>query len=283
MKVFVFGKTGQLARCLQNQADVIAVGRDIADLTQPNMCAALVAQTDADIIINAAAYTAVDAAERDTETAELVNHTAVAAMAEAAVKRDLPFIHISTDYVFPGTGTSDWKPNDETSPLSVYGATKRRGEEAVVAAGGRHVILRTSWVHSAYGNNFVKTMLKLGRSRPELRIVGDQVGGPTSADDIAKTVLRIAQQHYDGPAPSGIYHYAGQPNVSWAGFATEIFQQAVIDCVVTPIPTQNYPTPAERPQNSRLDCTILQRDFGMLPPDWRVSLGQILTDLRETS
>jgi len=195
MKILVFGKTGQVATCLQDQADVTALGRDQADLTHPDQCAAIIASTDAEIIINAAAYTAVDQAETDTDTAELVNHTAVAAMAKAAAARNIPFLHISTDYVFPGGGSEPWNTDAKTGPLGVYGATKLRGEQAIVAAGGPFAILRTSWVFSAHGNNFVKTMLRLGKDRDALTIVGDQIGGPTAAADIAATLLDMVTQH----------------------------------------------------------------------------------------
>ena len=281
MKILVFGKTGQVATCLQEQADVTALGRDKADLSNPDQCAAVIAATNADVIINAAAYTAVDKAETDTDMAELVNHTAVAAMAKAAAARDIPFLHISTDYVFPGGGTEPWNTDAKTGPLGVYGATKLRGEQAVVDAGGRYAILRTSWVFSAHGNNFVKTMLKLGKDRDALTIVGDQIGGPTAAADIAATLLEMARAIVEDDKPSGTYHYSGKPDCSWADFASEIFTQAGITCDVTPIPTKDYPTPATRPLNSRLNCATLQRDFGIRRPDWRASLGGVLKDLGE--
>jgi len=281
MKILVFGKTGQVATCLQDQADVTALGRDQADLTHPDQCAAIIASTDAEIIINAAAYTAVDQAETDTDTAELVNHTAVAAMAKAAAARNIPFLHISTDYVFPGGGSEPWNTDAKTGPLGVYGATKLRGEQAIVAAGGPFAILRTSWVFSAHGNNFVKTMLRLGKDRDALTIVGDQIGGPTAAADIAATLLDMASQIHSGDASSGIYHYSGKQDCSWADFATEIFAQAGITCDVTPIPTKDYPTPATRPLNSRLNCATLQRDFGIRRPEWRTSLTRVLKDLGE--
>ena len=283
MKILVFGKTGQVATCLQEQADVTALGRDKADLSDPDHCAAIIGVTTADVIINAAAYTAVDQAETDTDMAETVNHTAVAAMVKAAADRDIPFLHISTDYVFPGGGTEPWNTDAKTGPLGVYGATKLRGEQAVVNAGGRYAILRTSWVFSAHGNNFVKTMLRLGKDRDALTIVGDQIGGPTAAADIAATLLEMARGIVEGDRPSGTYHYSGKPDCSWADFATEIFKQANITCDVTPIPTKDYPTPATRPLNSRLNCATLQRDFGIRRPDWRESLSTVLKDLGELS
>ena len=283
MKILVFGKTGQVATCLQEQADVTALGRDQADLMNPDACAAIIAETDSDIIINAAAYTAVDQAESDPDTAEVVNHLAVAAMGQSAAARDIPFLHISTDYVFPDTSTDPWISVAKKGPLGVYGATKLRGEQALVAAGGRYSVLRTSWVFSAHGNNFVKTMLQLGRDRDTLSIVRDQIGGPTSADDIAATLLIMAQAFHTGDAPSGIWHYAGTPDCSWADFAREIFTQANVNCAVTAIPSCDYPTPAKRPLNSRLNCATLQRDFGMHRPDWRVSLTSVLKKLGEVT
>lgn len=282
MRVLVFGETGQVATALRKQAgdaEVICLGRDQADLGTPDMLRAVIAATDADVIINAAAYTAVDKAETDVDHAEQVNHLAVGTMARAAAKRGIPLLHISTDYVFPGDGDQPWQPDDETGALSVYGATKRRGEEALQMAGGPHAILRTSWVVSATGTNFVKTMLRLGGERDALTIVGDQIGGPTAADDIADALLTMARAFTDGRGTIGIYHFTGTPDCSWADFATEIFAQSGITCAVTPIPTTDYPTPAARPLNSRLDCTTLETDYGIPRPDWRASLSRILKDL----
>lgn len=282
MKVLVFGETGQVATALRKRAGdvaLICLGRDQADLGSPDMLRAAIAATDADVIINAAAYTAVDKAETDTDHAEQVNHLAVGTMARAAAKRGLPLIHISTDYVFPGDGDQPWHPEDETGALSVYGATKRRGEEALAMAGGTSAILRTSWVVSATGNNFVKTMLRLGADRDALRVVDDQIGAPTAADDIADALLVMARAYAAGRKESGIYHFASTSECSWADFAAEIFAQAGITCEITRIPTTEYPTPAARPLNSRLDCTTLERDFGITRPDWRKSLTDILKDL----
>jgi len=281
MKTLVFGRNGQVATCLQEQADVIALGRDQADLGSPDMLRAAIEATDADVIINAAAYTAVDKAETDTDQAEQVNHLAVGTMARAAAKRGIPFLHISTDYVFPGGGRDPWHTTDATGPLGVYGATKLRGEQAVAAAGGVHAILRTSWVFSAHGNNFVKTMLRLGKERDALTIVGDQIGGPTAAADIASALLTIAPQLTADN--SGVYHFSGAADCSWADFATEIFAQSGISCAVTPIPTSDYPTPATRPLNSRLNCAATETAFGITRPDWRASLKAVLNDLGEAS
>ena len=280
MRVLVFGKNGQVARELQRFEGVQALGRDEADLNDPAACAAIIAQTDADAVINAAAYTAVDKAETETKEAFRVNSEAPAAMAEAAAKRALPFVHISTDYVFDGSGEVPWQVDDPTGPLGVYGASKLAGEHGARAAGDTHVILRTSWVVSAHGGNFVKTMLRLGAERDVLTIVADQIGGPTCARDIAGAVMEMARQLKDDPSKSGTYHFSGGPDVSWADFAREIFKQSGITCDVSDIPSSAYPTPARRPMNSRLDCSKLATVFDINRPDWRVGLGDILNDLK---
>ena len=280
MRVLVFGKTGQVATELQRFDGVTALPRTEADLSDPEACAGIIAGTDADVIINAAAYTGVDTAETDSNVAFRVNSDAPTAMAEAAVKRALPFLHISTDYVFDGTGTRAWREDDLTGPLGVYGASKLAGEQGVRAAGGAHAIVRTSWVVSAHGNNFVKTMLRLGAERDALNIVADQIGGPTCARDIASVLMKMAGQLHSDPSKSGTYHFAGAPDVSWADFAREIFAQSGITCDVTDIPSSAYPTPALRPANSRLECTKINTVFDTNRPDWRVGLAQILSDLK---
>ena len=286
MRVLVFGKTGQVALALQRQAGrhgviLTALGREVADLADPAACAAvLAARIDAvDVVINAAAYTAVDRAEAEPDLARLVNAAAPAALARVAAAAGKPFLHISTDYVFDGSGNRPWHVDDPTGPLGVYGATKLAGEQGVVAAGGRHAILRTSWVFSADGSNFVKTMLRLGGQRDSLNVVADQIGGPTPADDIADALLQMAQALHAGQGTPGTYHFAGSPDVSWAAFAREIFVQAGMAVRVVDIPSTDYPTPARRPANSRLDCTSLQAAFGIARPDWRSGLAQVLRAL----
>jgi len=278
MKVLVFGRSGQVASELQRQAEVVALGRDQADLTNPSACAAIISATDADVIINAAAYTAVDRAESEEDTANLVNGAAPTAMAEVAADRGIPFLHISTDYVFSGAGTTPWQVDDPVAPPNAYGRSKLLGEQGVRAAGGNHAILRTSWVFSSHGANFVKTMLRLSESRDALNVVDDQIGGPTPAAEIARALLQMARAIQDGQA-GGTYHFGGTPCVSWADFAREIFAQAHRKVAVTGIPTSGYPTPAVRPLNSRMDCTALERDFGIAPPDWRQGLATVLREL----
>lgn len=284
MKALVFGKTGQVAtelvRLASQDVQIEALGRDQADLTNPDACAKRIADSDADVVINAAAYTAVDQAESQPELAMAVNGVAPTAMAVAAAEKGMPFLHVSTDYVFDGTGDRPFAPSDETGPLGVYGRTKLEGENGVRAAGGRYAILRTSWVFSAHGGNFVKTMLRLSDTHPELGIVSDQIGGPTPARDIAATLLEMARQMHAG-AQGGTYHYSGTPDTSWAGFANEIFAQAQRDVRVKEIATVDYPTPAQRPLNSRLNCEVLETEFGIRQPDWTVGLARVLEALNE--
>jgi dTDP-4-dehydrorhamnose reductase len=282
MKILVFGKTGQVATELQRQADVIALGRDEADLRNPETCAEAITKSDADVVINAVAYTAVDKAEAEEALATVINGEAPAALAKACAAKGIPFVHISTDYVFDGSGSTAWSPDDKPDPLGAYGRSKLAGEDGIRAVAGSYAILRTSWVFSAYGNNFVKTMLRLGETRDNLTVVADQIGGPTSAADIAAACLSIAKQLVDGKA-SGTYHFSGAPDVSWAEFAREIFGQAILNTQVTDIPSSAYPTPAKRPSNSRLNCASLETEFGISRPDWRKSLTDVLADLKETA
>jgi dTDP-4-dehydrorhamnose reductase len=227
-------------------------------------------------ILNAAAYTAVDRAEEEPDLAHAVNARAVGEMAGWAAARGIPLVHISTDYVFDGSGTHPRAPDAPTAPLGVYGDSKRAGEEALRAAGGTHAILRTSWVFSAHGGNFLKTMLRLSETRDRLTIVADQVGGPTPAGAIAQACLTIAAALVTDPGRSGTYHFSGAPEVSWAGFAREIFAAAGRDVTVEDIPTTDYPTPAARPLNSRLDCSSLSETFGIDRPDWRAATHEIV-------
>lgn len=282
MKLLVFGRTGQVATELQARATVTALGRDQADLSDPDACAAFIRTADADAVINAAAYTAVDRAEDEEELATVINGRAPAAMARACAARGLPFVHISTDYVFDGSGTRPWRPDDPTGPLGAYGRSKLAGEQGILAAGGRFAILRTSWVFSAHGANFVKTMLRLSETRDHLTIVADQVGGPTAAGDIADACLALAHGLRLDQGEGGIFHFSGKPDVSWADFAREIFAQSGQAVTVENIPSSDFPTKAARPGNSRLDCTALKHQFGIVRPDWRASLAHVLRELKVT-
>ena len=204
-------------------------------------------------------------------------------MARACADLGIPFVHVSTDYVFDGSGETAWQPQDMVAPVNAYGRSKLAGEDGVRAASGTFAILRTSWVVSSHGNNFVKTMLRLGAERDRLTIVADQIGAPTPARDIAQACLDMARQLSADPGKSGTYHLQGCPEVSWAGLAVEIFAQTGVDCVVAEIATSAYPTPALRPLNSRLDCTTLNTVFNIPQPDWRLGLRDILNDLGELS
>ncbi len=278
MSIQVFGKTGQVARELQARAEVIALDRGQADLSQPQICAEAIRTARPSVVINAAAYTAVDRAEEEEALALEINGEAPGAMARACAELNIPLIHISTDYVFDGSGTAPWSPDDPVAPLGAYGRTKLAGEAAIRASGCAHVILRTSWVFSAHGANFVKTMLRLSESRADLNVVDDQIGGPTPAGDIAAACLTLAEVMRQG-AQGGTYHFGGTPYASWADFAREIFSLAGRDVSVTGIPTSDYPTPATRPLNSRLDCSGITQDFGIAAPAWQPALSHIIREL----
>ena len=278
--ILVFGRTGQVAQELARLApDAHFAGRDEADLTRPDDCAALIGRLRPAAVINAAAYTAVDKAEAEEATSRLVNRDAPEAMAVACAGLGIPFVHISTDYVFDGSGEAPRDERAATGPLGVYGATKLEGEDAIRAAGGQWAIMRTSWVFSAHGNNFVKTMRRLGAERDRLTIVADQIGGPTPAAAIAAAALEMARQMQADPAKGGLYHFAGAPDVSWADFARAIFAQSGLSPKVEDIPTSAYPTPARRPAKSRLDCAAIERDFGIARPDWAAGLAAVIKEL----
>lgn len=275
----IFGKTGQVARELRAIApDAIFLGRDQADLLNPAACAATIREHAPGFVINAAAWTAVDKAETEEDTATIINGDAPAAMARACADLGIPFVHISTDYVFDGAGSGAFAPDHPTAPLGAYGRSKLKGEEGVRRAGGTYVILRTSWVFSAHGANFLKTMLRLGSERARLTVVSDQIGGPTPARAIAAACLTIATQLQRDPAKSGTYHFSGTPDVSWAEFARAIMTEAGLACEIADIPSTAYPTPARRPENSRMNCDSLAI-FGIDRPDWRTAVTQTLQDL----
>ncbi len=277
MKVLVFGKTGQVATELQRRGEVIALGRGEADFSRPDTCLAALETHKPDAVINAVAYTAVDKAEEEEALATQINGETPGLLAGACARRDVPFVHISTDYVFDGSGTRPWRECDPVAPQNAYGRSKLAGECAVTQAGGTHAILRTAWVFSAHGSNFLRTMLRLSETRDHLRVVDDQIGGPTPAGAIADACLNIAGALVRAPEKSGIYHFSGQPEVSWKDFAEEIFARANRPVKVMAIPSAEYPAPARRPANSRLDCALIKTRFGITRPQWRQALGEILT------
>ena len=282
--LLVFGRTGQVARELQDLAsgralDLMALGRDAADLAQPGACAAAIQAHRPRAVINAAAYTAVDRAEEEEALATAINGAAPVEMALACAALNIPLVHISTDYVFPGTGHQPWAPGDITLPANAYGSSKRVSEEGIRASGCTHAILRTSWVFSAHGSNFVKTMLRLSETRDQISVVDDQIGGPTPARAIAAACLDIAGQLQETPEKTGTYHFSGAPDVSWCSLARAIFELAGRPTRVQAISTSASPTSAARPLNSRLDCNTTTSVFGLARPDWHAGLKECLTQL----
>jgi dTDP-4-dehydrorhamnose reductase len=283
MRLLIFGRTGQVAQELARRMPVgistTFLGRDRADLSDPAACAAAIDAHPADAVLNAAAWTAVDRAEADEEKATVVNGAAPAAMAQRCCERSVPFLHISTDYVFDGKGDIPFIPESPAGPLNGYGRSKLAGEIGIRQSGARHLILRTSWIVSAFGANFVKTMVRLGQERETLGVVADQIGAPTPAAAVADALVTCAQVMAAGHT-GGTYHFAGRPDTSWAALARAIMKAAGLSCRIDDIPTSAYPTPALRPQNSRLDCSSLTRDFGITRPDWQAAVSHIVKELQ---
>lgn len=277
--ILVFGKTGQVATELLAFGDIKALGRDQADLVNTKECSEAIKFYKPRAVINAAAYTSVDKAESEEDLANTINGDALAAMAMVCAELDIPLVHMSTDYVFDGTGAKPWSFTDIPKPQNAYGRSKLRGEQSINKSGCTHAIIRTSWIFSAQGNNFVKTMFHMSKTRDHLAVVDDQIGGPTCAKDIAQTLVSVALQLIQDPNKSGVYHYSGQPNVSWCQFANAIFEYMDCKTNASPILTKEYPTPAIRPLNSRLDCARIQKTFGIARPFWRGRLEEILRDL----
>lgn len=282
MTLVVFGRTGQVATELSRLNDVRVVGRDEADLSDLEALSAFAKNVSATAFVNAAAYTDVDGAETDEALATRINGHAPGLLAKVAAERGVPFVHLSTDYVFDGSGSAPWQPHDTPRPLSAYGRGKLAGENAVQAAGGAYAILRTSWIFSAHGRNFVKTMLRLAQDRSRLDVVDDQVGGPTPARDMAAACLKIVAGLSADKDRSGTYHFSGAPDLSWADFATAIFAAARCEVDVVRVPTTAFPRPAVRPLNSRLDCAATEATFGVAQPDWHAGLLQVLSELAES-
>jgi len=279
--VLVTGGAGQVASALANAQGVVRVGRPAFDFDRPEAIAGIFRATAPRVVVNAAAYTGVDAAENDAESAYRANRDGPAILAGLCAEADIPLIHISTDYVFDGTKSEPYVETDPVSPQGVYGASKLAGEQAVLGSGCRAVILRTAWVYAVQGKNFVRTMLTLAKSRDALRVVADQHGCPTTAGDLADAILAIVRRlDATGWQPNyqGVFHAAGSGAVNWHGLAVATFEEAsrhgARAPLVAPIRTEDYPTPAKRPANSRLDCSKLRDVFGVMMPPWRESLAR---------
>lgn len=289
MRILVTGRGGQVARSLAERAgaahELVFADRPGFDLADPASIERTVEQVRPDLVFSAAAYTAVDKAESEPELAMAVNGDGPGVLARAAAGIGAPIVHLSTDYVFDGSGARPYREDDPVAPLGVYGETKLAGERAIAASGARYAILRTAWVYSPFGNNFVKTMLRLAADRDELRVVEDQRGCPTSALDIADAMLRVADAWASDPGRGAdmVYHLAGSGETNWADFARAIMAFSAArggpSASVTGIPTSAYPTPARRPANSRLDTSRFAATFGYRAPEWRVSLEPVVSRL----
>jgi dTDP-4-dehydrorhamnose reductase len=295
MKVLLFGKGGQvgweLQRSLQTLGELVALDFDSTDRSgdfgRPDDVARTVREVQPDIIVNAAAHTAVDKAESEPDFARTLNATAPAAIAREAAAIGAWLMHYSTDYVFDGSGTAPWTEDSPTGPLSVYGRTKLEGEQAIRDSGCKHIIFRTSWVYAARGGNFAKTMLRLAQERDSLTVIDDQHGAPTGADLLADLTVHALRTALVRPEVAGTFHAAPRGETTWHGYATHVIQFAraaglavkVSPDAITAVPTSAFPTPAKRPGNSRMDTTRLQRTFGVALPDWRVGVDRMLTEV----
>ncbi len=287
LKILISGKTGQVAVELQKHlaglGELIVLGRDVLDLSQPDQIRAQVRAHKPDLLIIAAAHTAVDQAENEPELAFAINAIAPGVFAEEAAALGIPLIHYSTDYVFDGRKPAPYTEDDATNPLGVYGKSKLAGELAIAASGAQHLILRTSWVYSTHGKNFLLTMQRLLQERSELRVVADQIGAPTWAGTIAQSTRALIERWQSGDAAAwGTYHLTASGETSWFGFtqaiAGHLTAQGKACATLEPIPASAYPTPAARPQNSRLDCSKLAREWGVTQPDWEAALSACLAE-----
>ena len=296
MKILLFGKNGQvgweLQRALAPLGELVSLDFDspgplAADFTQPDSLAATVRAVAPDVIVNAAAHTAVDKAENEPALAQKINAAGPAVLAREAATRGAWLLHYSTDYVFDGSGTVPWKEDGPTGPLNVYGRTKLEGEQAIQASGCRHVILRTSWVYAARGGNFARTMLKLAQERDRLSVIDDQVGAPTGADLLADLTAHLVRAMQKDATLAGTYHATASGETSWHGYASHVIAFAraaglpitVSPGAIEPVPTAAYPTPARRPHNSRMDTHRLRSRLGFSLPDWRVGVDRMLTEV----
>ncbi|MDR4125515.1 dTDP-4-dehydrorhamnose reductase [Yanghanlia caeni] len=296
MRILLFGKNGQLGwelqRSLAPLGEVIALGthdQPCADFTRPSDVAATVRALAPDVIVNAAAYTAVDKAESEPQVASEVNAVTPGVLAEAVAGLGAWLVHYSTDYVFDGTGVTPWREDSPTNPVNEYGRSKLAGEENIRASGCRHLIFRTSWVYAARGGNFAKTMLKLAQERDALKVIDDQFGAPTGADLLADITSHALRAVMNDEAFAGTYHAVAAGETNWHGYARHVIARAraagvpvkVADDAIQAVPTSEFPTPARRPANSRLDTHKLRNAFGLHLPDWRMGVDRMLTELLE--
>lgn len=295
MRILLLGKNGQvgweLQRSLAPLGELIALDRHstdyCGDLSQPDAIAQTVKTLKPTVIVNAAAYTAVDKAETETELAYTINAKAPEALAQAAKQIGAWLVHYSTDYVFNGSGNQAWQETDAVAPLSVYGQSKLAGEQAIQAAEGLHLIFRTSWVYAARGNNFAKTMLRLAKERDQLSVINDQIGAPTGAELLADVTAHAIRSGLQKPELSGLYHLAAAGETSWYNYARYVLDYArqrgielkTAENAISPIPTSAYPTPAQRPLNSRLNIEKLQNQFDLKLPDWQLGVERMLAEV----
>lgn len=294
MKILILGKNGQvgweLQRALAPLGELIALDRSglnelSGDVSKPESITETILTLRPDVVVNASAYTAVDQAESDQVLADIVNHLSVKAMAEACLSIDALLVHYSTDYVFSGQGSVAFKETDETDPINVYGQTKALGEQAIIASQCKHLIFRTSWVYASHGKNFLKTMLNLAKQRDTLSVIDDQIGAPTSAALIADVTAHAVVQTRLDQTKTGLYHLVASGETSWHGYAQYIFEQAKQEGIellirqVNAIPTSQYPTPAKRPHNSKLNTQKLQQAFQLNLPDWQQGVKRTLMEL----
>ncbi|MEK6806980.1 MAG: dTDP-4-dehydrorhamnose reductase [Pseudomonadota bacterium] len=290
MTILVTGAAGQLGReCVERGTEVIGVDRQALDLRDARAIEETLQRLCPKAVINAAAYAAVDRAEQDPDAAFAINRDAVLGLGTACARLQIPLIHISTDYVFDGKKSAPYSEDDPVHPLGVYARSKQEGEQELRRVQKRHLILRTSWVFGRYGANFVKTMLRLAREKPDLRVVADQQGAPTHAGALAEVLLALAHRAAAGEdLPWGTYHYNGQPYTNWHEFAQIIVERAVaLGLLAKPVPVRalasaDYPTPAQRPENSRLDCARIHARLGVELRDWRLGLDEVLLQLKSS-
>jgi len=286
--ILVTGCNGQLGRCLQDAAKTLTLLRSYGltffytdieelDITDINAVSNFVYKNKIDCVINAAAYTAVDKSESEPLVAFSINAEGVWTLAHICMEQNVFLIHISTDYVFSGNETTPYKTNTSTNPVSIYGKSKLAGEKAILEAQIPSIIIRTSWLYSKYGHNFLNTMLKLGKEKEEIFVVDDQFGAPTSACDLAAAIFQIIPQINQIRKPN-IFHYANEGVTTWCGFAKEIMKLAQLPCRVSPITTAEYPTPAARPAYSVLDLSEIKKQFNIQIPDWKISLRNVMID-----